>query len=149
MARSANWLWTARGRAASAILAAAPLALAAWIKWSSVRDVGPAATGAIRWVLGWAPSFLASFALPYLVPLFGRRPFASSRWPAFAPECAAAAAVLAIGELSDALFPQVGSTSVQTFDGLDLVAIVIGAGSAFGVAHRSPSTSARPDAPPD
>lgn len=130
----ADWLWTtSRGRLFAGSVAFVALGLAWWVKWGGLRDGGWVGSGAARWVLGWSPSFLAALALPYLAPLFGRRllPRAGA---SFVPECAAAGAILELGELSDLLVPRVGATAVQTFAIGDAIAIPVGAVSAWTLA---------------
>lgn len=147
-----DWLRaTPAGRVLAWTLLLLPI-LAAWsIKWGGLRESSLIEDSRIASVLGWAPSFLVSFAFAYAWPALRLRPPGSSTASgrrAFLPECLSAALILGAGELSDLLFPQIGSTSRQTYDPADLVALVSGACTAFLLYHLvlrgTKSADARP-----
>jgi hypothetical protein len=101
------------------------------IKWGGLRHSGLVTWDPARWALGWAPSFLAAFTLPYLWPALGRRLLGRVTRFDFLPECSAAAILFMAGEILDGLVPRWGNTSPQTFDPLDLAAAPAGALCAF------------------
>jgi len=101
------------------------------IKWGGLRDPGVIAWEPGRWALGWAPSFLAAFDLPFIWLLVGRRALGRPTRVVFLPECVVAVMMLWLGEFLDLWLPQVGHTAAQTFAVSDLAAAVGGAAVAF------------------
>lgn len=114
------------------------------VKWGGLRDPGVIAWEPVVWVLGWTPSFLAAFGLPFLWPALKRRVAGRATSVAFLPECLLAAALLTAGELFDWAVPQIGDTAPQTFAVSDLIATLAGAATAFVFYRAIASTWARP-----
>lgn len=139
-----SWLDTSpSGRWVARIVLAVALGLAWYVKSSGIRQPGVVSHEGLRWVLGWLPSFLSGIGLPYLWPalglqlsrgeLFLRSPLAIFQRPPFVAECVFAALFLISGEIFDGLFPQIGNTTRQIFDPMDIAASVCGPVVAWGL----------------
>ncbi|MEM8963511.1 MAG: hypothetical protein AAGD38_18655 [Acidobacteriota bacterium] len=127
-----SWLWTTRRGTITAWVILMSLISFAWaIKFGGLRSSGLMSQEWVRWVLGWAPSFVVALGLPFAFPALGWRLSREGPYPPLLAECRFVAFALTLGELSDLLLPQVGNSARQYFALSDLIAILTGATCAY------------------
>ncbi len=122
-----TWLCTSKlGRGVALLVISGFAAIAWYVKFSGIREQGGVDSPTIRWILGWAPSLLATAGLPFLYPAFGMRPFhkAIAGVP-FLAECLWMCVIVLVLEVEDLWEPS------ETFSSWDIVAAIAGAAVAF------------------